>query len=361
MPLPRGLRVVSNPPNPWLSTAVEYLPGGSCDAEPGSEAGAPVARVVVIEDATRSILAENDSPDLGFRWSLNPYRGCFHACAYCYARPDHQYLGLGAGTDFDRKLVVKPRAAELLVETFERPSWQGELVMFSGDTDCYQPLEASYELTRRCLEVCARYHNPCALITKSPLVERDVDLLAALSRDVGLRVTVSIPLWDVEHARALEPFVATPQRRIRTIERLSAAGVTVGVNIAPLIPGLGEDGMPAILRAAREAGARYAGFVFLRLPGPVAGVFEERLRSALPLRAEKVLARVREARKGKLHDARFGTRLSGEGPYARTVRALFDAETKRLGLDTDFPFRPAAPTFRRPPRAPAAGDQLRLF
>jgi DNA repair photolyase len=353
MPLPRGLRVVSNPPNPWLSTAVAYL-----DAEPGSEDGAPVARVEVIEDATRTILAENDSPDLGFRWSLNPYRGCFHACAYCYARPQHEYLGLGAGTDFDRKLVVKPRAPELLVEAFERPSWSGELVMFSGDTDCYQPLEASFELTRRCLEVCALYKNPCAIITKSPLIERDVDLLAALAREVALRVTVSIPLWDVDHARALEPFVATPQRRVRTIERLAAAGVRVGVNVAPLIPGLGDEGMPHILRAAREAGATSAGFVFLRLPGPVAGVFEERLRRALPLRADKILARVREARGGKLNDPRFATRLSGEGPYARATRALFDAETKRLGLDSDFPGAPPADTFRRPPRP---GHQLRLF
>jgi DNA repair photolyase len=353
MALPRGLRVVSNPPNPWLSTSVEYLPD-----DPGSEHGAPIARVQVIEDATRTILAENDSPDLGFRWSLNPYRGCFHACAYCYARPQHEYLGLGAGTDFDRKLVVKPRAPELLVEAFERPSWRGELVMFSGDTDCYQPLEASYALTRRCLEVCALYQNPCAVITKSPLIERDVDLLSALARAVDLRVTVSIPLWDVEHARALEPFVATPQRRIRTIERLAAAGVRVGVNVAPLIPGLGDEGMPQILRAAREAGATSAGFVFLRLPGPVAGVFEERLRRALPLRAEKILTRVREARGGKLNDPRFATRMSGEGPYARATRSLFDAETKRLGLATGFPVAPPRDTFRRPPRP---GHQLRLF
>lgn len=374
MSLPRGLRVIQNPPNPWASAEVEYL-----DAEPGAGEGAPIARLEVIEDATRQILAHNDSPDVGFRWSVNPYRGCFHGCAYCYARPSHEYLSLGAGTDFDRKIVVKPRAAELLREAFDRPRWTGELIVFSGDTDCYQPLEASYRLTRACLSVCAEYRNPCGIITKSALIERDLDVLSELSQRTSLRVTISVPFWDVEKARALEPFVPTPQRRIRTIEKLAAAGIRVSVNVAPLVPGLGDEDMPTILKAARDAGATGAGFVFLRLPGSVAPVFVERLKQALPLRAEKVLARIREARGGKLNDPRFGSRQRGEGPYALAARQLFDAETRRLGLSTSGPFVPGPSTFERPaalvagpsvagparpvgsPPPAAPGSQLRLF
>lgn len=353
---------MENPPNPWSTTAVEYLPREDVEDEEMVNPGAPVARLEVIEDSTRNILAENDSPDVGFRYSVNPYRGCFHACAYCYARPQHEYLSLGAGTDFDRKIVVKKEAPRLLEEAFDKPSWRGELVMFSGDTDCYQPLEASYELTKGCLSVCARYKNPCAVITKSPLIERDVDLLVELHAVTSFAVTISIPFWDPAKARAIEPFVATPERRVRIIERLAKAGLSVSVNVAPMIPGLGDEDMPKVLRAAREAGATGAGFIFLRLPGPVAGVFEERLRRALPMRAERVLARVREGRGGKLYDSRFGVRQRGEGQYAEAARALFDAETKRLGLST----RPdmmskheeEPSTFQRPPKR---GQQLDMF
>src|SRR2546428_9101507 len=209
-------RPISNPPNPWLSTEVEYLDE------------IPPAKLEVYEDHTREILAHNDSPDVGFSWSVNPYRGCFHACAYCYARPTHEYLGLGAGTDFERKITVKPQAPQLLREAFERPSWKGELVVFSGVTDCYQPLEASYRLTRGCLEVCAEYRNPAGIITKSPLIERDLDVLQQLQRDARVSVSVSIPIWDRGHAHAIEPYVATPQRRMKAIERLAAAGLDVG-------------------------------------------------------------------------------------------------------------------------------------
>src|SRR5215469_9975366 len=197
-----GLRPVSNPPNPWLSSSVEYLDE------------IPDARLEVYEDHSRSILAKNDSPDLGFTWSVNPYRGCFHACAYCYARPTHEYLSFGAGTDFERRIVVKPEAPALLREAFDRPSWKGELVVFSGVTDCYQPLEASYALTRGCLEVCAAYKNPAGIITKSPLIERDIDVLTDLARVARLTVTVSVPFGDPVQARAIEPFVATPERRL---------------------------------------------------------------------------------------------------------------------------------------------------
>jgi len=332
-------RPISNPPNPWLSTEVEYLDE------------IPPAELEVYEDHTREILAHNDSPDVGFSWSVNPYRGCFHACAYCYARPSHEYLGLGAGTDFERKITVKPQAPRLLREAFERPSWKGELVVFSGVTDCYQPLEASYRLTRGCLEVCAEYCNPAGIITKSPLIERDLDVLQQLQKNARVSVSVSIPIWDRGHAHAIEPYVATPLRRMKTIERLAAAGLDVGVNVAPVIPGLSDADIPRILEAACAAGARRAGFVFLRLPGSVKQVFEQRLRESLPLRADRVLNRVRDARGGKLYDSRWGVRGRGEGTYAEAARALFDATVKRLHMNEGFQSALEADTFRRPGRA----------
>ena len=341
-----GLRPISNPPNPWLSTEVEYL-----EDEPP-----PGARLEVYEDHTREILSANDSPDVGFSWSVNPYRGCFHACAYCYARPTHEYLGLGAGTDFDRRITVKPDAPRLLREAFERKSWKGELIVFSGVTDCYQPLEASYRLTRACLEVCAEYRNPVGIITKAPLIERDLDVLEDLHRRGSVSVTVSIPIWDREHAHALEPFVATPQRRMKTIERLAAAGLDVGVNIAPVIPGLSDADIPQILEAAHQSGARRAGFVFLRLPGSVAQVFEERVRATLPLRADRILNRVRDARGGKLYDARFGIRGLGQGSYAEAAQALFESTARRLQMNPSC-LGPSSDTFHRPGR----GRQLPLL
>jgi DNA repair photolyase len=338
-------RQVQNPPNPYLSTEVEYLP-----EHPG-------VTLQVYEDATREILASNDSPDVGFDWSVNPYRGCQHACAYCYARPTHEYLGFGAGTDFDTRIAVKINAAELLRAALEKKSWKGDTIVFSGVTDCYQPLEASYRLTRACLEVCAEYRNPVGIITKAPLVERDLDLLLRLHETARVRVMVSIPFFDPEKARAVEPFVATPERRLETLRRLSAAGLTTGVMVAPVIPGLTDEDLPRILEAAAEAGARHAGKVLLRLPGSVAPVFEQRIRAAFPDRAERILGRVRQTRGGKLYDPRFGSRGRGEGPYAEAISALFDATVRRLGLNRPDP-PPGPTTFRRPPRA---GAQLPLF
>lgn len=335
--MPSPLRPLSNPPNPWATTDVEYLDGET-----------PAAPLEVFEDHTRAVLSHNDSPDIGFDWSVNPYRGCFHACAYCYARPSHEYLSFGAGTDFERKIVVKKHAPELLREAFDAPKWRGELVIFSGVTDCYQPLEASYRLTRGCLEVCAEYRNPAGIITKAPLIERDVDVLQDLSRVTRLSVMVSIPFWDESKARAIEPFVTTPARRMRTIERLARAGVRVGVMVAPIIPGLNDEDMGQVLRVAREAGATHAGSVLLRLPGPVKDVFEARLRAALPLRAEKVLHRIRETRGGKMNDARFGIRGKGEGPYADAIASLFEQTAARLGFETSRPPNDGPDTFRRP-------------
>lgn len=318
------------------------------------EEGAPPAALEIHEDASQSILSENDSPDIGFRFSVNPYRGCLHGCAYCYARPSHEYLGFGAGSDFERKLAVKRRAPELLAQAFDKRSWRGELVVFSGNTDCYQPLEKALELTRGCLAVCARYRNPVHVITKSTLVERDLDLLTTLAAEAHAGVTVSIPFLDVDVARAIEPYAPPPSRRIETVRRLAAAGIPVSVNVAPLIPGLNDRDVVPILEAVRDAGATGAGIVPLRLPGPVAQVFTERLRDALPLAADKVLARVREMRGGKLNDSRFGERMHGSGRYIETVLELFDVTVRRLGMERREP-SPRANTFRRP------GPQLDLF
>jgi DNA repair photolyase len=329
-------RPISNPPNPWTPTTVDFL------GEP------PTAALRVYEDATREVLSHNDSPDVGFTWSVNPYRGCGHACAYCYARPTHEYLGFGAGTDFDTRIVAKLRAPALLREAFERPSWKGETVVFSGVTDPYQPLEASLRLTRGCLEVCAAYRNPVALITKSALVERDLELWALLAREARAEVAVSLPFLDARRARALEPGAAAPARRLSAMARLAAAGVPVSVMVAPVIPGLNDEEIPAALEAAAAAGARSAGFVLLRLPGSVKAVFEERLREALPDRADRVLHRIRETRGGALYDARFGWRQRGEGPYAQAVAALFAAAARRAGLDVRPEPERAVTTFRRP-------------
>jgi uncharacterized protein len=351
---------IANPQNPWHRTEIEYL------EEP------PDAGLHLYDDKTKNVLSENDSPDIGFRWSLNPYRGCMHACAYCYARPFHEYLGFGAGTDFDRHIVVKRDAARLLRETFERPTWKGELIVFSGATDCYQPIEATFGITRACLEVCRDYRNPVSIITKSPTIERDIDVLTALAERTSVRICVSIPFFEPEKARAVEPYVATPERRFRIIERLAKAGLDVGVNVAPLIPGLSDEEVPRILKAAHDAGARKAHMVLLRLPGPVKQVFEARLRANFPLRAEKVLARIRDTRSGQLNDPRFGSRWRGEGEYADILSQLFRKHAARLGLAVWEPMDPDAmdhagfganggglgSTFRRPTDR---GGQLRLL
>jgi DNA repair photolyase len=277
----------------------------------------------------------------------------------CYARPTHEYLSFGSGTDFERKIVVKPNAPALLREAFEKRSWKGELIMLSGNTDCYQPLENSYRLTRGILEVCAEYRNPVHIITKSPLIERDVDVLQRLAAEASVGVSISVPFWAEATARALEPFVTTPARRMKTVRRLSEAGIGVTVNIAPLILGLGDRDVPKILEAAAAAGARGASLIPLRLPGSVKEVFSERLRAAFPLSAEKVLKRTREMRGGKLYDSEFGRRMQGEGEFFETVQRMFEATCQRLGLNREvehFPVREG--TFRRPTDK---NGQLRLF
>lgn len=343
-------RDVSNPLNRFREIAVAYDEGE----------GPPPTKVTLLEDHSRSILSHNDSPDLDFRWSANPYRGCLHACAYCFARPTHEYLDLGAGTDFDTKIVVKHEAPELLRAAFDRPSWQGELVMFSGVTDCYQAIEKDLELTRRCLEVCLEYRNPVSVISKSALVERDIDLFIALREQARFHIAVSLAFSDNEMSRAIEPWAASPDRRFKVIERLAAAGIPVTVMCAPIIPGVNDSQMVTVLERAAAAGATSAGWVLLRLPGAVKQVFEERMRQVMPLAADKVLHRIRETRGGeKLYDATFGTRGRGEGPYAETIAMMFEATCTRLGLNRrDETVHDDRVTFRRPP---ARTGQLSLF
>jgi DNA repair photolyase len=332
------MRAISNPPNPWSSTHVEWL------GEP------PPARLQVFEEEAKSILSENDSPDLGFRFSVNPYRGCLHACAYCYARPSHQYWGFGAGTDFDRKIVVKKNAPEVLRRELERPSWAGEAIMFSGNTDCYQPLEASYELTRRCLSVCLDFRNPVGMVTKSALVRRDVDLLAELATKARASVMLSIAFARDEAARRMEPYAARPSLRFDAMKRLSDAGVSTGILVAPVIPGLNESDIPELLERARDAGARRAGITLLRLPAEVLPVFDGRLEEAFPERAQKVRSQLRDMRGGKMNEASFGARMAGKGPRWEATRQMFAVHCKRLGLaDHEGPGVFSGPTtFRRP-------------
>ncbi|MCB9689647.1 MAG: radical SAM protein [Alphaproteobacteria bacterium] len=337
---------VSNPPNRFDPVTVEW----------DEEEPPPKARLRIHEDDSRGVVAHNDSEDVGFDWSVNPYRGCTHACAYCYARPFHEFLGFGAGTDFEREIVVKRRAPELLEAFLRRPGWRGEHLAFSGVTDCYQTLERRYELTRRCLEVCVRFRNPVSVITRSPLVARDVDLLAQLAEHGAAAVTFSLPLPDRRLQQALEPGAPSPESRLQAMRVLADAGVPVGVSVAPIIPGVGDALVPRALQLAREAGARWAWPILLRLPGAVAPVFEERLREALPERADAVMAKVRRLRDGGLNDPRRGHRMKGraDDPQWQTIRGMFDLWHAKLGYGPVW-----TPPDPSPFRVPTA--QLGLF
>jgi len=276
----------------------------------------------------------NDSPDVGFSVGLNPYRGCEHGCVYCYARPSHEFLGFSAGLDFETRILVKENAAALLRAELANPRWQPETVVMSGNTDCYQPLEKRLRLTRTCLEVFAEFRNPVAIITKNRLVTRDIDLLSELASHDACAVFVSVTTLDVGLNRTLEPRSSLPRQRLEAIRALSAAGIPTGVMVAPIIPGLTDHEIPAILQAAAEAGAVHAGKVVLRLPHAVAPLFEEWLTHHYPARKNKVLEQVRSLRGGTLNDPRFGSRMRGEGPFADQISALFKAGCKRAGLAT---------------------------
>lgn len=338
------MKPIANPPDPFDSQHRELL-------EP-----APHVSTQVFEEQTGAILSRNDSPDLPFRWSVNPYRGCFHACAYCYARPSHQYWGFGAGTDFESKLIVKPNAAAALRAAFLKPSWKGELVVFSGNTDCYQPLEATYELTRACLAVCAEFRNPVTIITKAALIQRDLDLLQTLHERAWLRVYFSIPFADNEVARKVEPQTPSITKRFEAMAALSSAGIPTAVMIGPVIPGLNEQDIPEILRRARQAGATGAAYTLLRLNDNVQPVFLERMAEAFPDRIRKIANRLKETRGGTLEEKRFFARHQGRGATWQTIEQLFDLAFRKEGFQ-QFERDDAVPaTFTRPPK-----DQLDLF
>ena len=310
-----------------------------------------------LPDNAATIIRENDSPDIPFRYSINPYRGCEHGCAYCYARPTHETLGMNAGLDFETKVVVKYDAVEMLRRELNQPRWQCEPIMMSGVTDCYQPAERQFRLTRGLLEVMLEARQPVCLVTKNVLILRDLDVLAAMARQRLVSVAISITTLDAELARTLEPRTATPAARLRAVRDLSAAGVPVRAMLAPLIPGLTDSELPAILSAAKQAGAAGASFVLVRLPYAVAPLFLEWLAEHRPLAAGKIEGLIRGMRGGKLYKSQFGTRMRGEGNYADGLAATIEVFVKKLGLDQPWPELDT--TRFQPPRM--AGAQLRLF
>lgn len=297
----------------------------------------PNRKIEYIDDDTQSIVSENKSPDIPFRYSLNPYRGCIHACAYCYARPTHEYLGLNAGLDFETKIVVKRTAGRLFREFLSRKSWRPESIAFSGVTDCYQPAEREFRLTRQCLEVAVECRQPVSIITKNALVLRDLDLLQNLSANNLVHVYLSITSLDPELARDMEPRTSVPKARLRAVRTLSQSGIPVGVMTAPIIPGLNDFEIPKLLEAAKDAGATTANYILLRLPLTVEPVFIEWLKRVRPNHAEKILSRIRESRGGKLNDSTWGGRMSGKGFIADQIRSLFKVFRQKYGLDQQMP------------------------
>jgi DNA repair photolyase len=339
--------VALNPTNRFETIAVERDP-----EVPGPER----VETELLRDTSRSLITRNDSPDVGFEVSINPYRGCEHGCVYCYARPFHEYLGFSAGLDFESRILVKEDAPEILRKELSSPKWKPQTLAMSGVTDPYQPVERKLEITRRCLEVLAEFRNPVAIITKNELVTRDLDHLTALNEHGAVAVYLSITTLDAELARKMEPRASHPRDRLKAVERLAAAGIPVGVMVAPVVPAITDHEMPKILEAAAGAGATSAGYVVLRLPGAVSGLFEDWLERHFPDRKEKVLNRLRDLRGGRLYDPRFGSRMRGEGLFADQIRVTFETFKRRHGLDKPRPELSTA-AFRRP----GQGVQLGLF
>ena len=297
----------------------------------------PAPRTELLRDASRSVIARNDSPDVAFDASINPYRGCEHGCIYCYARPYHEYLGFSAGLDFETKILVKEDAPELLRAELSSTRWRPQTIQLSGVTDPYQPAERRLRLSRQCLEVLAEFRNPVAITTKNYLVTRDLDLLQQLANHQAAAVCLSVTTLDDRLQHLLEPRTSAPARRLRAIRVLAEAGIPTAVNIAPVIPGLTDHELPRIVAAAAEAGATAAGYIMVRLPGAVAPLFEHWLAAHLPDRKDKVLNRIRDMRRGKLYDYVFGTRGRGEGRFAEQVSELFDLACRRAGLENEYP------------------------
>lgn len=310
-----------------------------------------------IPDNSKSIVSENDSPDVGFRYSVNPYRGCAHGCVYCYARPTHEYLGMNAGLDFETKVMVKERAPALFRDWLARDAWEPEFIAFSGVTDCYQPAERDFKLTRGCLEVALEARQPVGIITKNALVCRDLDLLTEMAAFDTVSVAMSITTLDAELARTMEPRTSTPDAKLKAIKRLTEAGIRTSVMVAPIIPGLNDSEIPAILNAAAEAGAYSANYIVLRLPLNVRPIFMDWLERTQPLKKERVESRIKSTRDGDLNNAHFGTRMKGTGEFADQLKQTFRVFAKKYGIDGKR--SPLSTShFKKP--IPSSG-QMRLF
>ncbi|MFT3868487.1 MAG: PA0069 family radical SAM protein [Nibricoccus sp.] len=326
----RGRGSTINPSGRFERIKVEPDPDASLNPE-----DLPAPRTQFFEDSAESIITHNDSPDVGFETSINVYRGCEHGCAYCFARPFHEYLGFSAGLDFETKIFVKTRAPILLRQELSSRKWKPQVLVMSGVTDCYQPAERHFCLTRQCLEVLDNFKNPVAIITKNALVSRDIDLLASLAAANAANVTISVTTLNSELAHKMEPRASLPNLRLETIRRLSAAGIPVSVLAAPMIPGLTDHELPSILEAAREAGATRAGYVLLRLPHGVKDIFCAWLDEHEPTKKDRVLARVRAMRDGALYNSNWGERMRGSGLFADQMARMFEVTARRLGFQTN--------------------------
>ncbi len=342
----RGRGAGHNPANRFERLHIE--------PEPEEEAVPGKPPMQFLRDGTESIISRNNSPDIGFTASLNPYRGCEHGCIYCYARPTHEYLGFSAGLDFESRIMVKENAPDLLRRELSARKWQPEVLVMSGVTDPYQPVEKKLQITRRCLEVLAEFRNPVGIITKNHLITRDTDILGAMAANHLAAVNISVTSLKPELTAILEPRTSRPELRLKAIQTLAAAGVPVNVMVAPIIPGLTDEEIPAILNAVAAAGARTAAFTIVRLPYAVAPLFEDWLERHFPTRKKKILDRIRSLRSGKLNDPNFGSRMKGEGIFAEQIQQLFRVSARRAGLDQP---RPELRTdlFRVPGRAEQLG------
>jgi DNA repair photolyase len=329
-----GRGAVRDLPNRFEKLAMDLDPD-VVQADPDAEGEAlPNPKTTFLEDSSESIIVRNNSPDLGYGAGINPYRGCEHGCAYCYARPYHEYLGFSAGLEFETKIMVKRRAAELLRRELSAPKYVPEVLGMSGVTDCYQPAERHFRITRSCLEVLAEFRNPVTIITKNFLVTRDLDVLKDLASYQAVQVFISITTLNADLAAKMEPRASRPAHRLRAVEMLARAGVPVGVSVAPIIPGLNDREIPAVLEAAKAAGASDAFYTMLRLPHGVKDVFQEWLKLNFPEKLERILGTVRAVRGGKLNSSEFGTRMRGEGNYAEQIHGMFHVFRERLGFGT---------------------------
>src|SRR5277367_3278454 len=325
-----GRGAVRDLPNRFEKLALDLDPDVVQDEADGE--ARPNPKTIFLEDQSETIISRNDSPDIGFSAGINPYRGCEHGCAYCYARPYHEYLGFSAGLEFETKIMVKRRAAELLRKELSRPKYEPQVLAMSGVTDCYQPAERHFRITRSCLEVLAEFRHPVSLITKNFLITRDLDVLKELAAFDVAHAFISITTLNADLAAKMEPRASRPQHRLRAIEMLARAGVPVCVNVAPIIPGLNDREIPAVLEAAKSAGATEAGYTMLRLPYGVKDVFTEWLKANFPEKLDRILGTIREVRGGKLNVSDFRTRMRGEGPYAEQINQMFHVFRARLGF-----------------------------